>query len=133
MIILTILETVAVAMLVLFNGVLDSKYYERLRIKAFSEYMWYPVGCLLVATFLAALSDVYTSWGWLFPALMVAHSLLHVVVVMMLSIALVKFKDIPFRYSRQYLYARATLRFAVLFEVFAFCAYELCYIKIMCL
>lgn len=130
---LTILETVAVAMLVLFNGVLDSKYYERLRIKAFSEYMWYPVGCLLVATFLTALADVYTSWGWLVPALMVAHSLLHIIVIIMLTIALIKFKEIPFRYSIQYLYARATLRFAVLFEVFAFCAYELYCVKMMCI
>jgi len=119
-----ILETLTVAALVVFNGVLESKYFNKLRISGFSDYLWWPVSLLLIATFLTALAGIYSSFTWLMPSMMLAHSLLHIVLIIMLTIALVKFKEIPFNYTRQYVLARASLFFATLFEVFAFCAYE---------
>lgn len=126
---LMVMETLAVAALVLFNGILDSKYYEKLSIKTFSNYMWYPVGLLLVASYFTAMRDVFT-WFWLDYVIIFAHTVLHAVFAILLTIALVRFADIPFKYSRQYLFARATLYFSVVFEALALGAFVVCCVKI---
>ena len=125
---LTIMETLAVAALVLFNGILDSKYYEKLKIRTFSSYLWYPVCLLLLATFLTAMLDVYV-WPWLDIAIIFAHMVLHAVFSVLLVVAVVKFEDIPFKYARQYLFARAALYFSVVFEVAAIGAFVVCCVK----
>ena len=124
-----ILETLAVAALVLFNGILDSKYYEKLSIKTFSNYLWYPVGLLLVASYFTAMRDVY-NWFWLPYVIIFMHTVMHAVFAILLTIALVKFADIPFKYSRQYLFARAALYFSVVFEALALGAFVVCCVKI---
>lgn len=126
---LMILETLAVAALVLFNGILDSKYYEKLSIKTFSNYLWYPVGLLLVASYFTAMRDVY-NWFWLPYVIIFMHTVMHAVFAILLTIALVKFADIPFKYSRQYLFARAALYFSVVFEALALGAFVVCCVKI---
>lgn len=126
---LMVMETLAVAALVLFNGILDSKYYEKLSIKTFSNYMWYPVGLLLVASYFTAMLDFYT-WAWLDYVIIFAHTVLHVVFAILLTIALVRFADIPFKYSRQYLFARSALYFSVVFEALALGAFVVCCVKI---
>ena len=126
---LMILETLAVAALVLFNGILDSKYYEKLSIKTFSNYLWYPVGLLLVASYFTAMRDVY-NWFWLPYVIIFTHTVMHAVFAILLTIALVKFADIPFKYSRQYLFARAALYFSVVFEALALGAFVVCCVKI---
>ena len=126
---LIIMELFAVVSLVLFNGILDSKYYEQLKVQTFSHYAYYPAYLLIVATFLTAMSDVYV-WAWLDTAVVFAHTVLHAVFAVLLTIALVRFADIPFRYARQYLFARAALYFAVVFEVIALGVFVVCCVKV---
>ena len=123
------METLAVAVLVLFNGILDSKYYEKLKLQTFSNYVYYPVYLLIAASFLTAMRDVY-DWSWLDTATIFAHTVLHAVFAVLLTVAVVKFADIPFKYSRQYLFARAALYFAVGFEVLASGGFVVCCVKV---
>ena len=126
---LTIMETLAVVALVLFNGILDSKYYQKLSIKAFSSYLWYPVGLLLLASFFTALLDFNPDWAWLDIAIIFSHTVLHAVFAVLLVVAVVKFENIPFKYARQYLFSRAALYFSVVFEVLAIGAFVVCCVK----
>lgn len=116
-ILLTILETLAVVFWVLFNGILDSKYYEQLKMRTVSQYVYCPAYLLIAATFLTAMLDMY-GWPWL-EVVIFAHTVLHVVFAVLLVVAVIKFADLPFKYAKQYLLARAALYFAVVFEVLA--------------
>ena len=125
-----IMETLAVFALVLFNGILDSKYYQKLSVLAFSRYVNYPLALLIVSGFLTVLPEMDATWSWLDAAIIFAHTVLHAVFAVLLLVAVVKFSDIPFKYARQYLFARAALYFSVVFEVLALGAFVVCCVKV---
>lgn len=127
---LTILEVLAVSALVLFNGILKSKYYEKILIKTFSNYLWYPFCLQILAGFLSAMLYFYPTLPWLDAATIFAHTVLHMVFTVLLVIALGKFAGIPFKYSRQYLFARAALYFSVVFEAMALGWFVVCCVKV---
>ena len=128
---LIIMETLAVAALALFNGILNSKYYENLADKSFSGFLWYPVGLLVFSTIFTATHNFYgAELDWLGDAVIFFHAALHAVLASMLIVAVVRFADIPFKYARQYLLARASLYFSVVFEVVAMGVFVICCIKV---
>lgn len=111
------LEVLAVVSLLIFNGILESKYYEKMPIKAVSEGVTYA--CIgLTAVFIVRYMQLSgLTWFWLPIALLCAHLVLNIVMVVVLFVAWKKFSALPLKFAKQYLLARAALGFSVVFEV----------------
>lgn len=118
---LIILEVFAAASFVLFVGVLDSKYYQRLHVEGLSIARDYVTALLVLMCCLIGLEhgreplpewnfDLISKWIQL---------VFHVSMVGILAYSTVQFYKTRFKYARQYLLARATLYFSITFEVLA--------------
>ena len=122
-------ETLSVAALVLFNGVLNSRYFEKLPIKPLENYLWYPVGLLILAGYFTAMRDFCPQWEWVRAAVVIGHTMLLFVMGVLLTVVVGKFSEISFRYERQYLYARAMLYSSLVMTTIAIGVYGVCYAK----
>lgn len=111
------LEVLAVVSLLLFSGILDSKYYEKMPIQAVSEGVTYACMGLTVVFIVRYMQISGLTWSWLPIALLCAHLVLNIVMVVVLFVAWKKFSVLPLKFARQYLFARATLGFSIVFEV----------------
>ncbi len=121
-VIIILLEVVATISLVLFNGVLDSKYYER---KPIGLDTW----CYLSLFALAAIGMIYVMqrssvFPWLYYWVLAqafVQVLYHVIMCITLIKALNKFMRLELQYAVQYYLARFCLFFALTLEILAAC------------
>ena len=128
--ILIILSAFAAFSFALFCGTLDSKYFERINISIISRYgIPVPAISLVVAALVSAYAKYYADVTWLPLAEIFCHSVFHCGLAALIIIACVKFETIEFKFNRQYLLARGSLYFAVVFEVLAFATFVVCCVK----
>ena len=109
-----IFEVVTMVSLIIFSGILDSKYYESKKIRYLNKTLWVPAVLLLIALYPEAQinNDNHINCPWLHVAFNVAQ-------IGSLAFAYVKFSQLTFNYSRQYLFARGALRWSIVSEVLA--------------
>lgn len=107
-------ETIAFAALILFSGILDSKYYESKKIRHLTRFIWLPAIILLVILYPDAPIQDSDKLGC--PWLHIVYDLL---MIGLLVYAYKKFSQLRFNYSRQYLFARGALYWSVIFIVIA--------------
>jgi len=108
--VIILMEVLAFAALILFGGVLDSKYYERKPIKYFDWLTWGLIGLALAIVMLSAEGDINK-----FNMRLVWH----LSMVAVICYGLYKFQKIDLKYDRQYYFACSFLFVAIVFEVFA--------------
>ena len=108
--------------LLLFNGILDSKYGKKMPISMVSEGVTYV--CMgLTAVFIIRYMQISgLSWFWLPIALLCAHLVLNILMVVVLYEAWNSFSALPLKLTKRYLFARAMLGFSIVFEVMAILA-----------
>ena len=123
---LLVLETLAVLALMIFNGVWSSKSKKEFSVDDLPELLQIPFYLLLATVFLSVLPQHGVDWKHFMPTIIVMHTMLLFVNGVFLILALTKFADIPFKYAKQYLFARGALYFAVVFEGFALGAFVAC-------
>lgn len=118
---LIILEVLAVSTFVLFVGVLDSKYYENIRLKGLTIARDFVTVLLVLMCFLAGIEqgdhalpgcDFELISKWL-------QVIFHIFMIGVLIYSAVQFNKIHFTYIRQYLLTRACLYFSITFEALA--------------
>ncbi len=114
-IIIFVLELVAVCALVLFDGVLDSKYYERKPIKGLSSEIYWSVA-LMVLT--AVVWILHTYQGIISDALVwaITQLVFHVWLIFVLAKAYKAFYNLSLKYSLQYCFARFFLSLSITME-----------------
>ena len=132
-IIVLILELVAVAALILFDGVLDSKYYERKPINGLSTETFWALGLMMLTGFVWSsqkygnmMTDV-SSYLLLLGASQLAF---HMWLIYILVKAVKAFGNLEFKYDFQYYVARFFLFLSITAEalsVFGICFLALYY------
>lgn len=132
-IIILILEVVAVAALILFDGVLDSKYYERKPINGLSTETFWALGLMMLTGFVwfsqkygNMMTDV-SSYLLLLAATQLAF---HMWLIYILVKAYKAFFAMEFKYDFQYYVARFFLFLSITMEglaIFGICFLALYY------
>lgn len=105
--------------LLIFSGILDSKYYEKMPIKAVSDGATYACMALTAVFIIRFMQMSGLSWAWLPVAMFCGHLVLNVLMIVVLLVAWKKFSVLPLKFARQYLFARGALGFSIVFEVLA--------------
>ena len=113
-IIILILELVAVCALVLFDGVLDSKYYERKPIKGLSTEVYWTMALLALSTIFCVLHTYQETLDEL--ALAITQLVFHVWLIFVLAKAYKAFSNLSLKYSLQYCFARFFLSLSITME-----------------
>ena len=108
--VIILMEVLAFFALILFGGVLDSKYYERKPIKYLDWLTWGLMGLAFAIVMLSAESDINK-----FNMRLVWH----LSMVMVICYCLYKFPKIDLKYDRQYYFACYFLILMICFEAFA--------------
>lgn len=130
-IIVLILELVAVAALILFDGVLDSKYYERKPINGLSTETFWALGLMMLTGFVWSsqkygnmMTDV-SSHVLLLGATQLAF---HMWLIYILAKAYKAFFAMEFKYDFQYYVARFLLFLSITAEVFS--VFGICFLAL---
>lgn len=118
-IIILILELVAVAALVIFDGVLNSKYYEKKTVKGLSTETYWALGLMMATGFVWASHryDGAPSWTLGYMLLQAVTQLsFHVWLIYVLVRAYKAFFKLEFEYDFQYYVARFFLFLSITLE-----------------